>query len=218
MMKRRNVLILAVSLILVSIFGSSLVLSNESHSTSINNTVTEHGTKLKLINNDGHNWENMLIEITNATTASGVSNNYYVEAWIEPKSSVTIDLSNMLGYGDTTLPNGTTLDLSTWSGLYNTNPSSDTFRLTLVGWSNTIAPVNASTYNITQGSMSVSTLPSNIITDTVLMGNKPSDIGVEGQGSSILSAQMKLTVNSRGNIMITFPNQPTLYKPMPMST
>ena len=204
------------SILVLTVIGGSLIYLNQSTGTSIKNIVTEQGTKLELVNNNSQDWESVVMEVPNTTSSNGNKKNYFVVAWIEPGSNVTLDLSNMLGYGNKTLPSGTVVNILSGSSLYNTVPDNGDFSLEMVGWSYTPTAVNASTYNITKSSLSVATLPSNIKNDTVMMGYNQSDIMI-GQSSQIIYTEMKLTVNQYGNIIITYTKPPTLYQPMQTS-
>ena len=215
MIDRRNTIILGISITIVIVFGTFILLSDQSQGTSINNTVTQQGTKLDLINSNTQNWESIEMMIPNATTSNGKIKTVYIVAWIEPNSNITIDLSNMLGYGNRTLPVGTVLNIHSVSGLYNKIPNSSDLSLKFVGWSKTLTPVNETDYNITHDAMSVAILPSNIKTNTVQMGYNESNMKVLGQSTMVLYTQLTLKVNS-DNVTMTL-TKPTLYQPLQTS-
>jgi hypothetical protein len=97
-------------------------------------------TKLELKSNDNLAWEHTELEIINTTFKNGTKGNVYIEAWVKPGENVTIDLSNILGYGNTPLPAGT-IRIESWRGLYNpTAGGTSNFADTLQGWSNTNTP------------------------------------------------------------------------------
>ena len=217
MMDRRKTIILGVSITIVLIFGTFILLTNQSQGTSINNTVTQQGTKLDIINGNTNNWESFEMVISNATTSNGTVKTFYMVTWIEPNSNMTIDLSNMLGYGNKTLPSGTVLNVQSVSSLYSAVPNTSNLSLKLVGWSNTLTPLNASNYNITHDSMPVASLPSSIKNNNVQMGYNQSDMKVLGQSSVLLYSQIRLVVGPDGNVRLNFTKQPTLYQPMQTS-
>ena len=205
-------IITAILIMAVFTVGTSTFLLNQSHAASINNNITQQGTKLNLQNNNNQEWEHMHILIQNITTSNGTIQNYYIETWIKPGENTTIDLSNILGYGNHALAPGTKINILSWSGLYSTNPGTGDFSLSLQGWSNTISPVNATIYHITQRSIPVSTLPSTITGTIALIGTNPSDVTVTGENNAndVLFKQIQFTIDPNGNIITTFPTPPTL--------
>jgi hypothetical protein len=212
MIKQRNMIITAILIMAVFTVGTSTFLLNQSHAASINNTITQQGTKLNLKNNNNQEWEHIHLLIQNITTSNGTKQNFYIETWIKPGENTTIDLSNMLGYANHSLATGTKISVLSWSGLYATTPGTGDFSLSLQGWSNTTIPVNAPIYNITQGSLPITTLPSSITGTTALIGTNQSDVTVPGENTAndVLFKQMLLTVDPNGNLVITFPTPPTL--------
>lgn len=216
-MDNRKTIVLGISITLIIVFGTFIFLSDQSQGTSINNTVTQQGTKLGLVNSNPQNWESVEMFIPNATTSNGTIKNFYIVTWIEPNSNITIDLSNMLGYGNKTLPEGTILDIHSVSSLYSTVPNTSNFSLKIMGWSNTLTPVNTSNYNITKNSMSVAILPNGIKNNTVQMGYNQSDMKVIGQATVVLYTQMMFIVDPTGNVKIIITKQPTQYQPMQSS-
>lgn len=216
-MESRKKITLGICITLIIVFGTFIFLSDQSQGTSINNTVTQHGTKLDLVNINTQNWESVEMFIPNATTSNGTIKNFYIVTWIEPNSNITIDLSNMLGYGNKTLPEGTILDIHSVSSLYSNVPNTSYLYLKLIGWSNTQTPVNTSDYNITKDSMSVALLPTSIKNNTVQMGYNQSDMKVNGQSTVVLYTQMMFIVDPTGNVNIISTKKPTVYQPMQSS-
>jgi hypothetical protein len=220
-MKSRNMIITVILIITVFTIGTSTFLLNQSQAATINNTITQQGTKLNLKNNNNQEWEHMHILIQNITTSNGSKQNYYIETWIKPGENTTIDLSNILGYGNHALTPGTNINILSWSGLYSTDPGTGDFSLSLQGWSNTTTPpVNATIYHITQGSIPVSTLPSSITGTIALIGTNPSDVTVTGENNAndVLFKQIQFTIDPNGNIIITFPTPPTLCNTIAQTT
>ena len=216
-MDRRKTIFLSICITLIVVFGTFISISDQSQGTSINNTVTQQGTKLDLVNSNTQNWESVEMVIPNATTSNGTIRNFYIVTWIEPNSNITIDLSNMLGYGNKTLPEGTILDIHSISSLYSTVPHNSNLSLKIMGWSNATTTENASNINITKNSMSVALLPNSIKNNTVQMGYNDSDMKVIGQASMVIYTQMRFSVEPDGNVKIIFTKQPTLYQPMQTS-
>jgi hypothetical protein len=219
-MKSRNMIITVILIITVFTIGTSTFLLNQSQAATINNTITQQGTKLNLKNNNNQEWEHMHILIQNITTSNGSKQNYYIETWIKPGENTTIDLSNILGYGNHALTPGTNINILSWSGLYSTDPGTGDFSLSLQGWSNNTSPVNATIYHITQGSIPVSTLPSSITGTIALIGTNPSDVTVTGENNAndVLFKQIQFTIDPNGNIIITFPTPPTLCNTIAQTT
>jgi len=213
MIKRRNTIITVILVMAVLTVGTSIFLVNQSNAATISNTITQQGTKINLINNNNQLWEHMDLIIPNAATSNGSKQSYYIEAFVKPGGNLTIDLSNILGYGNTPLSKESTLTVLSWSGLFsNTVTGTGDFSMGLQGWSSTFQNVNAPMYNITQENLPIGPLPSSIINSTALIGTNPSDVEVTGDNDSYepLFAEMLFTVDPSSNLVITFPVPPTL--------
>lgn len=103
--------------------------------------LTVNGTKLSFQNN-GNTWVHINPVFENVTLKNGTTQTFYGEMWIKPKGNVTMDLSNLFGYGGDVLPPGTTIRIIAWKGLYNNTTSSNSSELNLkiLGWSNSLQP------------------------------------------------------------------------------
>ncbi|HMK54194.1 MAG TPA: hypothetical protein VK444_05370 [Methanobacteriaceae archaeon] len=137
-----RILIGAVIIVLVLIVG---VVAITTMNQNINNkphvaAIYEKSTKFDIANNNSVSWLHMDMAIENVTAKNGSVNTYYIDAFVQPNSNLTIDLSNLFGYGNEKLPAGTYRVLS-WLAAYNpTAGNNTTLNFTLQGWSNTFKP------------------------------------------------------------------------------
>ena len=132
--------ILAIIIVAVFTIGAFTLFSTQIQAAPITNTTTQQGTKLNLKNNNNQAWQHSELEIINTTLKNGTTTNVYIEAWVKPGENVTVDLSNILGYGNTPLPAGT-IRIESWKGLYNPTAGGTSNLIdTLQGWSNTNTP------------------------------------------------------------------------------
>ena len=160
-MKKSLVLIMVVGVV-VMIAGAFAATSTDQEQDVPN--ITTSSTKVALYNN-GSTWLHSDAIIENATLKNGTQQNFYVRTYLKPENgTLTLDLSNMLGYGDQKLPAGTTLKVLAWRGLFNpTAGGTSTLDLKKQGWSSTIDPVSTDLeYNMTMNNLHVNQLPANI--------------------------------------------------------
>jgi hypothetical protein len=139
-MKDSTIVVIAVILIAVIAVGAyALTLNN---SPTPGNTVAaanDNATKLDIKNNDPTNWAGVKW-IFNASAQNGTKQTYYLLAFVKPNGNLTIDLSNLLGYGNQPLP-AETISINSASGVFNTaSGGTGNLNYTLQIWSNTQVP------------------------------------------------------------------------------
>jgi len=213
LMKRNYILVASIIIVVVFSVGILSLLFNESQASLTNNEITEKGTKLVLKNNNSQLWEHVNLAVSNATLKNGTAQSFYIEAWIKPGGTLTMDLSNMLGFENNPLPNGTNLRVLARGGLFNTKPGGNgDFHLSVQGWCNAPTSQNGYPwYTISQISMPIGQLPSNITRNTAIISTNPGDAeGSEPKNVEVLFTQMSMTVDSDGNLQIIFPIDPKL--------
>jgi hypothetical protein len=206
-MIKRNMIITAILVMAVLTAGTSIFLLNQSNAVQITNTITQQGTKIDFQNNNTQAWTHIDLVIPNATSKNGTTTTYYSEVWIKPGENKTIDLSDLLGYGSTPLPPGTTIKLETWSGLFNpNNTGTSNLNVTIKGWSNTTTPVTAPSYNLTNLNMPIGPLPSSITNTTAPIATDTASIETPGENDNFASffTEEIITVNSNGDLTVTF--------------
>lgn len=214
----RNIVIL-IAIIVIAVIGVGIFAAfTMTNTAQPQNNISAKGTKLDLKNNNNQLWQQMDIVLENVTFKNGTRGNLYMEVWVQPGQNMTIDLSNLLGYGGEPLPVGTVIRVLTWSSLQNsTGGGTGSFSMTLQGWSNTSAPVNAPNYNISYANMPVGPLTRNVNNnlmyynttiegiDAYTNANYPHDDSYE-----VLFTELVMTVDPNGNLVITFAVPPTL--------
>jgi hypothetical protein len=206
--------ILAIIIVAVFTIGAFTLFSTQIQAASITNTTTQQGTKLNLKNNNNQAWQHSELEIINTTLKNGTTTNVYIEAWVKPGENVTVDLSNILGYGNTPLPAGT-IRIESWKGLYNPTAGGTSNLIdTLQGWSNTNTPgTSDQQYNENYATLlPIAQLPSSITDNTVIIGTSLNDIqNYRGNDANDqLFTEFLVHVDANGKVTITFTIPPTL--------
>lgn len=220
-MRNRNILI-AVIILAVIIVGLIAVLMLFINQPVTQQNITEKGTKLDLKNNNNQLWQHMDIVIENVTAKNGSKMNYYIEVWVKPGQNQTIDLSNLMGYGNERLPTGTVIKTLDWGSVLNNtvngNNTNTTFTMTLRGWSNTFnPPSNDPVYNVNFLNMPLGPLPSQVTNnlwyfnytkptvDAYTAANYPHTDQYE-----VMFTEIDMTVDTNGNLVMVFALPPTL--------
>lgn len=200
--------VLAVVIVVVAVSGCS------NNNTTNNTTINEKSTKLAIYNN-GTTW--MQIELVgNATAKNGTNLTVYAEAFIKPNGTATIDLSQILGYGDQALPAGTTIRFQSWKGLFNPTAGGEgTLNLTLQGWSNTLKPgTNDKTTNVTFTPVPIYQLPANINDTTVFLALNPTELSkitpFDTADQEPVYEEETITVNADGTVTVVISRVPEL--------
>ena len=182
-------IILLVILIVVVILAVVIALTMLNPPTPQQN-LSENGTKLNLQNNNQQYWQHMDIVIENVTLENGTVESFYIEAWVKPGENLTIDLSQLFGYGNERLPTNYTIRPKVWGGMFNdnTNTGNNKLDMVLYGWSNLFY------WNNTKEGV-----------DNITRNEYPHD-----DINEILFTEITLVVDSEGNIIMTFDVPPTL--------
>ena len=180
--------ILALIIVVVAAVGAASFNNNSNV-----HPISAKSTKLALYNNNPDAWLHMDLVAEGVTFKNGTTSNLYIEAFMEPAKlkpngkiqpgTVTIDLSQLLGYGNEKLPAGTIIRILSWKGLYNpTAGGTSNLDLTMQGWSNTRFPgaddqVAPHKINIPYSDpLPIAQLPSNIKKSTFFWSTNPMDL------------------------------------------
>lgn len=217
---KNNVLIIAIIIILIIIIGAvtAYFLMNPT-TTNPKYNVTVNGTKLDLKNNNQY-WQHMDIVMENITLKNGTMQNFYIETWVKPGENLTIDLSNLFGYGNERLPSNYTIKPKVWGGMFYTGNASgnSTFDMVLRGWSNGLTPPsNDPQYNVTFNNMPLILLPFNVKDNMFYWNNSKDSIDAltrstypHDDANEIMFTEINMTIDSDGNIIMNFTVPPTL--------
>lgn len=205
MKNSKNAIILLVMLVLIAVAVSGCT-------SNTNSTVNQSSTKLAFINN-GTTWFHFDAVIENITLKNGTVQNYYVDGYIKPNGNVTMDLSGLAGYGNEPLPEGTTVRVLAWKGLFNqtlTSNSSD-MNLLMQGWSKNLQPQNDDLkYNVTVLNLPVNQLPANITDSTIIINTDPATITGNGSSTEPVFEEEIFTVDGNGKVTMVFVTPATL--------
>jgi hypothetical protein len=183
---KNSIIILAIIIIAVIIVGAFVALSMTNLAQTQNN-LTVQGSKVTIINNNKDVWAHWDLVVENATLKNGSVQTFYIEAWMKPGENITIDLSNMLGYGNAALPTNMNIRILAWGGVYNnTTGGTSEFNTTFLGWTtNQTIPSPTATYNGAINSLNIDPiqpigpLPSGITASTAFIGTTPEETGPE---------------------------------------
>ena len=127
--------VLAVVMVVVAVSGCN----NNNNTTGTD--VNAKSTKVAIMNH-GDTWAQVEL-VANVTHKNGTNMTVYIENFIKPDENVTIDLSQIMGYGNEPLPAGTTIRVQSWKGLFNETKGVGgigTLDIEFQGWSNTLYP------------------------------------------------------------------------------
>ena len=211
--KNAIIAIVLIALIAVAISGCT----TKTNSTSVNaSSVNASSTKIAFINN-GTTWFHFDAVIENMTLKNGTVQNFYIEGYMKPGGNVTIDLSNIAGYGDQQLPAGTTIRVLAWKGLFNQTITSNTGTMDLImqGWSKNLNPTSDDqTYNVTMQNIAVNQLPANITDNFIKIGTDPanwhSNIPDIAASQEEIFEEEIFTVDANGKVTMVFVTPATL--------
>ena len=202
--------ILAVVIVVVAVSGCN------NNNTANGTNVSAKSTKLAIMNN-GDTW--MQIElVANVTHKNGTNMTVYVENYIKPKENVTVDLSQMLGYGDEPLPAGTTIRVQSWKGLFNeTNGVGEegTLDFDFQGWSNTLYPTDKDQKTpVTFNPVPIFKLPAEINESVSFIATTEEELakiaGYDTAEQEPVYEEEIITVNADGTVTITITKPPEL--------
>jgi hypothetical protein len=204
--------ILAVVIVVVAVSGC-----NDNTKTNGTNAsaITEKGTKIAIFNNNESTWAHVEID-ANATNKNGTNVTIGADTFIKPNENVTIDLSQMLGYGNAPLPAGTVIRVQSWKGIFNTTSGGvGTLNISFQGWSNTRYPTaSASFTNVTFNPLNISTIPANITNSIAYIATTPAEIAniqsLDMTDEEPLYEEEIITVNADGSVTIIVSRPPEL--------
>ena len=204
---------IAIFLIILAIAGASLLTAYYSTQNQVTaDTQVAAATKITYYN-DGTTWVHMNVIYENVTLKSGEIKTFYSDVYIKPKSSVTVDLSKLAGYGNEKLPSGTKINILTWKELVNgtiNNPTAD-LEQRIQGWSNTINPQPYDRYYIIKyPGLTVYNLPNFIKDNNLYIGTDISKLQMFLNGDYSAHEQILLMVDSDGRVKMIFLEIPEL--------
>jgi hypothetical protein len=206
---------IAVFLIILAIAGASLLTVYYSTQNQVTTgTSVAAATKLTYYN-DGTTWVHMNVIYENVTLKNGGVKTFYSDVYIKPKSSVTVDLSNLAGYGNEKLPSGTKINILTWKELVNgtINAPTATLEQRIQGWSNTIDPQPYDRYYIIKyPGLTVNNLPTFLKDNNLYIGSDINKLQLFLNGDSYVHEQILLMVDSDGRTKMIFLEIPELCK------
>ena len=204
--------ILAVVIVVVAVSGCS---DNNTKTNGTNaSAISEKGTKLAIFNN-GSTWAHVEID-ANATNKNGTITTIGSDTFVKPNDNVTIDLSQILGYGNTPLPAGTVIRVQSWKGLFNTTGGgTGALNIAFQGWSNTRYPTaSANVTNVTFNPLTISTLPANVTGSIAYIATTPEELAnihsIDTSSEEPLYEEEIITVNSDGSVTIVISKVPEL--------
>lgn len=131
------------------------------------------------------------INITNKGNNHLKTTTFYVDAWIKPNGTETINLSEILGYGNNAIPNGARFPTKIWLSAYapGVNESAkpkDNMNFLIQGWSMsktppsnpklvTVKAVEPELYNFEFQNVTVNPLPSDITENKMKITEDPTE-------------------------------------------
>lgn len=200
--------VLAVVIVVVAISGCS----NNNNNQNIN----DKSTKLAITNN-GTTWAHVEL-VGNATHKNGTNMTIWADTFIKPDDNVTIDLSDILGYGNEPLPPGTTIRFQSWKGLFNNTTGvgdENTLNITFQGWSNNRYPTaNDNMTNVTFSPMTVYQLHPDINESVVFLATTEEELAkIHKYDTSVeepVYEEEILIVNQDGSVTIILSVPPEL--------
>ncbi len=212
MKNSKNAIIMLVLIALITVAVSGCTSNNKTNSTTVNDA----STKAAFINN-GTTWFHFDAVIENMTMKNGTVQNFYIEGYMKPGGNVTIDLSNLAGYGNQPLPAGTSVRVLAWKGLFNQtiNSTTGTMDLLMQGWSKNLFPQSDDQkYNVTIQNLPVNQLPANITDNFIKISTDPtnwhSDIPDISSSQEEIFEEEVFTVDANGKVTMVFVTPATL--------
>jgi outer membrane murein-binding lipoprotein Lpp len=203
--------ILAVVIVVVAVSGCS---DNSKTNNTNASAINEKSTKLAIINN-GTTWAHVEM-VANATHKNGTNMTIWADTFIKPSGNLTMDLSQVLGYGNEPLPAGTTIRVQSWKGLFNTTAGGEgTLNIGFQGWSNTrYPPANAQITNVSYTPLTIFALPSNVTDSIAFTATTPEELAkihpIDTTEQEPLYEEELIVVNADGSVTITITHPPEL--------
>ena len=199
------ILIIAGALLLTFYYGTQ-------NQVTITGTPVAAATKITYYN-DGTTWVHMNVIYENVTLKNGGVQTFYSDVYIKPKSSVTVDLSKLAGYGNEKLPAGTKINILTWKELLNgtVNAPTATLEQRMQGWSNTINPQPDDRYVIIKyPGLTIYNLPDFIKDNNMYIGTDINKLQLFLKDNPSVHEQILLMVDSNGKVKMIFVEIPEL--------
>ena len=207
---------IAVFLIILAVVGALLLTIFYGTQNQVTSTSTQVAAATKITYyNDGTTWVHMNVIYENVTLKNGGVQTFYSDVYIKPKSSVTIDLSKLAGYGNEKLPPGTKINILTWKELVNgtVNAPTATLEQRIQGWSNTLNPEPSDRYVIIKyPGLTVNNLPNFLKDNSLYVGTDINKLQLFLKGDSYVHEQILLMVDSNGEVKMIFLEIPELCK------
>jgi len=181
----KNVILITIILMAVVLVGAFVAFTLNTPAAE-DASLTVNGSKVSIVNNNTDVWVNWYMEVEDATYKNGTPQKFYMNAFIKPGENVTFDLSDMLEYGNETLPTDTNLTVLAWGALLSdTTGNTGQLTATFFGWTeNQIIPdpttfwrnaINPRVIDENQ-QQPIGQLPSGITGSTILIGTTPGDV------------------------------------------
>ncbi len=165
----------------------------------------DKSTKLAITNN-GQTWLHFDLSIMNAPMKDGSRQPMYIEVFMKPGGTATIDLSNLLGYDNTPLPVGTEFRIITWAALYNPKAGgTGNIESIWQGWSKTpTAPSNTPKFAYSYAGAPIAALPPNINDNAVFATTNADEARtLDNDADEPIFCELLLTVDSNGFVRLT---------------
>ncbi|MGF7119203.1 hypothetical protein [Methanobacterium oryzae] len=212
---QQNMIIGAIVLIALVVIGA-FALTNSNNTQDTVTAAGDQATKLALYNN-GSTWLHMDVVMENVTLKNGSVKTFYSELYIKPNGTITIDISNLAGYGNEKLPAGTTIRILAWKGLLNTTPNGTAdLNLTMQGWSNTQLPgTDDKKLEIFFAGLPVNQLPENVTDNMIFTADDINKVHqlqgfIDDEENEPLYEEEILTVDQNGKVTLTIVTAPEL--------
>jgi hypothetical protein len=208
----KNAGLLALIAIVIVVVAASGCSTNAKQ--AVKTPVGDKSTKLALTNNDPNAWLHVDLQLVNVTLKNGKMETLYLETFMKPGGTLTIDLSKLLGYGNNKLPAGTTIRILSWKGLYNpTAGGTSNLDLTMQGWSNTKQPGTGDQKLNIQFSqpLPIAKLPRLVKGNQYWVSNNPQKVNfLDNDANEPVFEEEMLTVDPNGKVIITLTTPPEL--------
>lgn len=219
-------IIVIIAVIVIGALAAMVVMQPKAPQKTPITQAADKATKLAFYNN-GTTWLHLDVVMENVTLKNGTIQNFYAQIFLKPKNgTVTIDLSNLTGYGNQKLPAGTKITILAWKGLFmpaNSTPAvgnTSDLILNMQGWSNTLQPgADDAKFNVFFPQLNITQLPTisgkAITDDTIIINTNANEVKFIpeiSEGQEPIFEQELLTVDSNGKVTITPLQAPTLCK------
>jgi hypothetical protein len=210
----KNTQIAAIVIIIVALALAIVIGTQNQSNLSIPKQVTADAATKITYYNDGDTWLHQNVIYENVTLKNGSIQTFYSDMYIKPHSSITVDLSNLAGYGNQKLPSDTELTILTWKEVLNETinaPTAD-LEMRMQGWSNTLKPQPYDRYYIIKyPGLTLNNLPDFIKNNKLYIGTDLNQLKLFLEGKGV-HEQILLKVDSEGRVYMIFVEIPELCK------